>query len=143
MKAREIYPLLGDMYYAINRFTKELGHDADNLEIDWDNPHERMIVSEMRSMLDKLGDVLWSIKYLNRPLTGVQERLSLRHDGRYGIENGETYWTSGSTIEYLDEISNEWVISTMEHNGKDYYIVYMGRASSPNGVLVRTREHSY
>lgn len=142
MKTNEVYGALGDLMLAMRKFQRAVGDDADNLEIDRDNPNDNMIRTEVRSIADKVDDLVHTIKYLNRPLSGEEGRLTLNESGRYELPSGD-YFTSGSPIEYLDEEENEWTISRMEHNGTDYYIVGMGTNSSPYGVRVRTRVRSY
>ena len=93
-------------------------------------------------------DSRWS--YLLRPVA-YTDTLTLYSDGRYGTSNGRNYYTSGTLIEFEDtkdtmnaegtpeETPVIWTISSVEHNGKDYYIVGYPDVDL-NGLRVRVRE---
>lgn len=81
------------------------------------------------------------IEYLKKSIK-AEGTLYLNRVDRYAI-NDEVYFKLGDTIEILleDEKSNSkiWIVSTIEHNGRDYYI-----KSKPelklNGLYARYRE---
>lgn len=93
-------------------------------------------------------DSRWS--YLLRPVA-YTDTLTLYPNGRYGTSNGRDYYTSGSLIEFenikdatnaegsLEETPVMWTISSVEHNGKDYYIVGYPDVDL-DGLKVRVRE---
>ena len=112
------------------------------------NPDDLLLIDEYKNMLYKLSDVQYDLEYLSKSIL-FEDTLVLRPDGRYGTNNGKTYYTSGSGIEFLctDECLNEeghfedmqaWRTSTVEHNGTDYYIVGY-KDLDMNGLKVRVR----
>lgn len=109
------------------------------------------LIDEYSNVLKNLtsgSDSRWS--YLLRPIA-YTDTLTLYSDGRYGTSNGRNYYTSGSLIEFEDtkdtmnaegtpeETPVIWTISSVEHNGKDYYIVGYPDVDL-NGLRVRVRE---
>lgn len=89
---------------------------------------------------DKLNDARRLIRFAVAPV--LKEGILLkRPDGRYGLQDG-TYFSSSGSIEYLHTEPGEdsrWVSSRIEHNGEDYCII--GRKELPlQGLLVRIKE---
>ena len=109
------------------------GYDKDedltNVIYELPNPDVLQRVEKCREILYKMTDVLGDLNYLKRPVL-FEDKLTLRPDGRYGTLNGETYYTSGSLIEFLnyedlkeEESAPIWRTSRVEHDGNGYYIV--------------------
>ena len=97
------------------------------------NPDDMLIMEEYKKILYNISEMDYILEYLNRPVR-FEDILILRTDGRYGTSNDSVYYTSGSSIEFLynENVVNDegefdcvpvWKISTVEHNGKEYYIV--------------------
>ena len=123
--------------------------DLSGIEYSTNNPDDLSLVDEYRSILCKLSDVQYDLEYLNKPVL-FEDTLILRSDGRYGTRNNNTYYTSGSRIEFLinQEVLDEdghftdkptWRTSTVEHNGNDYFIVGY-KDVDLNGLKVRVRK---
>lgn len=107
--------------------------DFSGVDCDIDNPDELLLRKEYRELCYRLSEVNMRLTYLKRDIL-LEDTLIVRPDGRYGTHNGDFYYTSGSLIEflYMDEILGTdgylvkrplWCISTVEHNGTDYYVV--------------------
>lgn len=123
----------------VDWFLKYLGENCENIEIDYNNPDEKLWLQEALTAEDKLYGLNYDLKHLQGDVikNGV---LIHNSDKRYTLEGTDHYFTSGSPIEWFDEEDNVWRLSTMEHNGEDYYIVGYGREKSPHGIKVRVRE---
>ncbi|MFA9423389.1 MAG: DUF5348 domain-containing protein [Sedimentibacter sp.] len=115
--------------------------DLSDINIDYTDADQLLLVDEYRSILEKLESVNIRMKYLELPIKEVST-LHLNASGRYETENGYSY-TSGNIIEYL--VSDDyhdypyWSISRVEHNGNDYYIVY-DKELSMSRLKVRVRK---
>lgn len=96
---------------------------------------------EFNLIIDKLADMQARIEYLMLP---VVETSTLSRNSRDRFETPSGYeLTCGCGIEYLHTAEDEndhtkWCRSSVEHNGKDYYIVGE-RDLSLSGLLVRIR----
>ena len=114
--------------------------DLSGLRIDFDDAEQLLLLDELRGILEKLEDAKSDIDYLNRPVgkTGTLQKNSI---GRYETENKE--YTSGNGIEVLiyDKYRDKevWVKTSVEHNGKDYYLVAYKKAPM-QGLKARTRK---
>lgn len=116
-------------------------NDLSGLKIDYSDKDQLFLLDEIRMIVEELEGLDRKIKYINTPIsyTGTLYKNS---SGRYETENGD-YYTSGKSIEVLiyDEMSEckKWVLTRVEHDGKDYYVVgYKG--VSLEGLTVRIRE---
>jgi intergrase/recombinase len=112
--------------------------DLSGLKIDYEE--QLLLLDEFKGILEKLEDVKRDIDYLNRPIvyTGFLQKNSR---DRYETEYKE--FTSGNCIEVLiyDDFyeKNRWVITSVEHNGKDYYLVGYSKIAI-QGLKVRIRK---
>ena len=112
------------------------------------NADDRQQLEEYRKILQRLDEVHSTLAYYEHPVREVS-RLRRNEQGRYETERGH-YYTSGSGIEFLrvEEIYDSendrwreegiWTVSTVEHNGKNYYIVGYPKVVLP-GLEVRVR----
>lgn len=114
--------------------------DLSGLDIDFNDGEQLLIWEELRSITDRLADVQDFISYLARPIVEVS-RLRKGVAEKYRTAKGH-YYDCGSIIEAL--VSDEyhevpyWTRTTVEHNGKDYYLV--GYRDVPmKGLCVRVR----
>ena len=118
---------------VISKLMVNTGYDKDedltNVIYESSNPDVLQRVEKCREILYKMTDVLGDLNYLKRPVL-FEDKLTLRPDGRYGTLNGETYYTSGSLIEFLNHKNTEdgdslpiWRTARVEHDGNGYYIV--------------------
>lgn len=125
---------LQDQIKKIMQMTRYQSYDdLSAVEYDHTDPDDLQYIDEYRLALDNLSRIDYRLSYLDRQVS-YTDTLILRPDGRYGTRNDRFYYTSGSVIEFLytKEVLNEdgyfgempvWTISSVEHNGTDYYIV--------------------
>ena len=110
-----------------------------------DTPDDRMLGNEFHWILDKLQDVSGEIEYLTKPIKETGTLLK-KNNGRYAMFNSRSdevmEFSCGTGIEALiyDEVDEKytWVISRIEHDGMDYYIVGNHDAKL-SGIKVRIR----
>jgi len=114
--------------------------DLSGLDIDLTDGEQVFLRDELLAITDHLADVQDYIEYLSRPIVEVS-RLRKGISGKYRTAKGH-YYDCGSRIEAL--VSDEyhdvpyWARTTVEHNGKDYYLV--GYLNIPmDGLRVRVR----
>ena len=101
----------------------------------------KKVYHELEHYSEKIEDMIEFIKYMSRET--VEDRLSLRADGRYEI-NSTTYFTSGSSIEvYID---GEWCLGRVESrhdSGKAIYYFLNNDGNNIDlyeGLRVRVRK---
>lgn len=98
--------------------------DLSALEIDYNDPEQILLWYELRSVLEQFQNSLDTIEYLEMPIAWT-DTLHKNANGRYETEKQE--YRSGYQIEaYIYDDYNEryaWIISRVEHDGNDYYIV--------------------
>ena len=113
--------------------------DLSGLDINYDDQDERFLQGELRSIFYRLDKVNREIEYLRRPIIG-EYTLWKNEADRYECAAKEFY--SGSTIEcyVYDNFDDrqKWVITRVEHNGKDYYLVDF-EDTALEGLKVRIR----
>ncbi|MEK3762650.1 DUF5348 domain-containing protein [Paenibacillus sp. FSL P4-0338] len=136
----KIQSALVNLEPQLKRVSK-LIQDAENDGIySSENPEEMYLRGMFYQIQGKLNDARRLIRFTVAPVLkeGV---LHKRSDGRYGLQDG-TYFSSSGYIEYLLTEPGEdarWVSSRIEHNGEDYFIV--GRKELPlQGLRVRIKE---
>lgn len=137
---KEFHQLKGHIRELLYR----LGDEGENIASSL-NPDERFLARQYSSLTDKLDDIQRRLEYLDKEIV-TEGPIFHNSAGRYELLNGD-YFTSGSTIEILvkpiyedEEDSSYWVLTTIEHNGDDYYAVALGRETSINGMTVRLRK---
>lgn len=130
----------GDIKKVLDNAKYDSFDDLSGLEDFNDiNTEKLFIINELKYILEKFECAENRIEYLKRPIKheGV---LHINSRGRY--ETNEVEYTSGQRIEYLafDESREHetWKISSVEHTGKDYYIVGDKNLSMEN-LRVRKR----
>lgn len=115
--------------------------DLSGLTINYEDGEQLLILDELRTIMDKLADVENTISYLTHPVAETS-RLFRNESGRFETKGGH-YYTSGYGIEAL--IADDryevphWVRTSVEHNGRDYYLVGH-RDISLDGLTVRVRK---
>ena len=117
------------------------GYDElSNLPIDDADSDQLFLLDELQAIMIKLLEIKKRISYLKRPVKETSH-LHKNQQGRYETASGYVY-TSGEVIEVL--INNGyhdapyWVRTSVEHNGKDYYLVNYKNICM-NGLPVRRR----
>lgn len=116
-----------------------LGDDGENIttsrELD-----EKFLSRQYRGLTEQVEDMHRKLEYLSKEVVS-EGPIFHNSAGRYELLNGD-YFTSGSTIELLINDEDEgsyWILTTIEHNGDDYYAVALGRETSINGMTARLR----
>ena len=134
--ASNISNMIGEL---LKKSTYDNYDDLSGLQIDLNDEEQWLLLDELKGILYNLDNAKRDIDYLNRPVvyTGVLQKNSI---GRY--ETGNKEFTSGNSIEVLifDNFyeKNRWVKTSVEHDGKDYYLV--GYSDIPmQGLRVRIR----
>lgn len=115
--------------------------DLSGLHINEEDSNELFLINELQRIMCKLEEAKNRIVYLKRP---VKETGSLHKNinGRYETASGHVY-TSGDIIEVLllgDSFHETpyWVRTSVEHNGRDYYLVNY-KDIGMEGLAVRRR----
>ena len=142
MNIQQLYNNLSDLNKEISTILKQSGFDTHNDLYDLDcgsDPDSLMLREELTDVLDHLDVVNSILNYLGKKIAG-EYTLHKNKNDRYSCDLHE--YTCGNRIEfyyYDDDIEKyRWNISTVEHNGSDYYIVGY-RDISLNGLKVRIR----
>ncbi len=133
----------GKLKKQLHDLLYRLGDDGENIAPSRDLD-ERFLIQQYRGLTEKLDGIHRKLEYLSKDVIS-EGPIFHNSAGRYEMLNGE-YFTSGSTIELLvkdeDEDEDErayWILTTIEHNGDDYYAVTLGRETSINGMTARLR----
>ena len=116
--------------------------DLSNIEYSTNNADDLLLLDKYRSILYKLSDLQYE-------LVLFEDIIIRRPDGRFGTRNNKTYYTCGNCIEFLINVEvlgddgyftvlPAWRISTIEHDGKDYFIAGY-KDVDLNGLKVRLR----
>lgn len=125
----------------INRYLREFGDSGEKVSHDPDDLDEVFLFEQLYHIMEDLYEVQYKLEYILKP---VIEQGYIKHNslGRYELPSGH-YFTSGSRCEILytnkDTGEQYWVITTIEHNGEDYYARALGKDKDINGMLVRIR----
>ncbi|UQZ34578.1 hypothetical protein C2I18_14240 [Paenibacillus sp. PK3_47] len=135
----KIQSALANLEPQLKRATK-LIEDAENEGIYGETPDEQYLRSMNHKIGDKLDDARRLLRQVNAPI--IEEGVLWKNAaGRYELPSGDCF-TSGSSIEFLHTYSDGekvWVYSSVEHNGKDYYIVANPKLSM-GGLRVRVKQ---
>lgn len=109
----------------------------------------RQILEEYERIISDLDKTARRLAYYKKPVKEVS-CIYRNESGRYETDSGH-YYTSGRTIEFLRteetynyntdewEDAKIWTTSSVEHNGKKYYIVGYPNVKM-SGLKVRVRE---
>lgn len=126
---------------------------TDELQVEHNiyNADELTKYYEYRRLFEQLLNIRDEINYLQSPIV-AEGRLTKNEFGKYEL-NTKDYsqtFSCGCGIEYLVKFNeydyekekdvevSKWVASSIEHNGKDYYIVKNPKLKL-NGLYVRVR----
>jgi hypothetical protein len=122
---------------------KRITKDLQKIEDSWpdhfneNDPEDMYVRSSFNRFEDKLSDVRRMIQGIGAPVV-AQGRLYHNESKRYEIEGTDYYFTSGSSIEVLYE--GEWIPSSVEHSGKDYYLTRL-KSVSMEGLTARAKSY--
>lgn len=131
----------GKLKRQLHDLLYRLGDDGENIAASRD-VDERFLIRQYRMLAEQLDAIHRKLEYLSKDVIS-EGPIFHNSAGRYEMLNGE-YFTSGSRIELLVKDDDEdertyWVLTTIEHNGDDYYAVALGRETSINGMTARLR----
>lgn len=122
--------------YLISKTGIDKYDDLSGVEADWNNPEQLFMVEELRSAMQKISEASEIISYLEKPIKG-EYILHKNSNGRYECSAHE--YTCGNGIEYYayDNWNGHyrWILSSVEHDGIDYYIVGSKSLSSDGNVI--------
>lgn len=115
---------------AIDRLVQKLGEDGiEGIKIDEENADQAFLRREYVEVVYNLIDVADRIEYLSKSII-EQGSVFLNEQGRYEFPSG-TYLTSGCLCEVLYDdsfyLEERWVVTSIEHNGEDYFATSLGR----------------
>lgn len=122
---------------------KYITKDLQKIEDSWDDhfdendPEDMYLRSEFNRIEEALSDVRRKIKGIGAEVV-AQGRLYHNSAKRYEIEGTDYYFTSGSSIEVLYD--GQWIPSSVEHNGEDYYLTRL-KSVSMNGLMARAKKY--
>jgi len=150
MNINELMKSLSVLNSEFARLIKKTGidkyDDLSGIEADNNNPEQLLLVVELRKVMLNISEASDRISYLQKPIKG-EYVLHKNSRGRYGCSAHE--YTCGNCIEYYAfddwEGHYRWVISRVEHDENDYYIVGSKSISSDGnnipleGLRVRVR----
>lgn len=150
MNINELMKSLSELNYDFKNLVNKTGiekyDDLSGVEADWNNPEQCLLVEELRNVMLKISEASGTISYLCKPING-EYVLHKNNRGRYECEVRE--YTCGRCIEYYayDDWNGyyRWIVSRVEHDGNDYYIVGSKSISSDQnnipleGLRVRIR----
>ncbi len=115
-------------------------YELSGLHINSTDSDQLFLLDELQVIMAKLLEVKNKIAYLKCPVKETS-RLHKNRQGRYETAKGYVY-TSGEVIEALIDNGYHdapyWVRTSVEHNGKDYYLVNYNSICM-DGLLVRRR----
>lgn len=114
--------------------------DLCMLDINHKDAEQILLQEQLCKVMQELEDVSARLDYLALPIKEVS-RLHKNSDGRYETKSGHCY-TSGCRVEALISDGFQevpyWVRTSIEHDGKDYYLVGY-RQTELEGLKVRLR----
>lgn len=133
---KSLSELNSDFKSLVNKTGIEKYDDLSGVEADWNNPEQLLLVEELRKIMLNISEASYTIGYLQKPIKG-EYVLHKNSGGRYECSAHE--YTCGNCIEYYAydawEGHYRWVISSVEHDGNDYYIVGSKSLSSDGGYV--------
>lgn len=137
---REVQELNKQVKRVLRDSTFQEYDDLSELDIDYKDGEQLFLQEELRIVLRKLEEASNRLNYLERPIIEVS-KLHKNSSGRYETESGD-YYTSGDWIEALIDDGYRdvpfWARTSVEHNGKDYYLVGY-QSIKMDGLTVRIR----
>lgn len=148
MDSRQALALLKEVEVKIKEVLLRTSGDGDYREYDENieygsTPDERLCRNEIYRILEKLDLQKDKISYLNKQII-VEGTLHKNENNYYELVSAsgevERVYHCGDKIEALvpDDEEYTWVISRVEHNGADYYIVGDSKVSM-QGLRARLR----
>lgn len=138
MKYDELKSVFSTLNGQLKRFEDRVGYDAEGLYPPAD-ANERQLHRMARHIVDRLYDVSWQLTYLEKDILW-EGSIAKQPNGRYRCGSDGVELTSGNPVEVYIEDDETWELSTVEHNGTDYYIKVLGSNAPIDGVCVRVRK---
>ncbi|WP_312753786.1 hypothetical protein [Rummeliibacillus suwonensis] len=134
MYLKSAWRALGKLYYHL----LQIGN-VDEFKLDEEESENRECefkANQLSKITGKLGEVADLYEYLEREVL-MEGKLVKGERGIYKIDGTAIYYRYGKRIEYYDKRINNFNISIVGYDGRDYYIV--GYPLPMQGILVRTR----
>ena len=135
----QLNSLNSEISYILKRTGFDYYSNMDNVEFEKNNPDALFLKDEFIQIMYHLDEVKSKLDYLNKKIVG---EYTLRRNNLKQYECDEQIYHCGYPIEYYcyDDYDEcyKWILSRVEHDGNDYYIVG-DRSCSLNGLKVRIR----
>jgi hypothetical protein len=124
---------------TLKRITKDLqkAEDSWSDHFNESDPEDMYLRSQFYRIEDKLSDVRHMLQGIGAEVV-AQGRLYHNSSKRYEIEGTDYYFTSGESIEVLYD--GQWIPSSVEHNGNDYYLTRL-KDVSMHGLMARAKRY--
>lgn len=143
MKLEDLKKNLELVKEDLYRILKKSGYledgDLGSVRYDSNDKENAFWVHEAGDIFSKLCQAYRNMEYLDLPVL-YEGKLHKHKNGRYWL--GDYEFTCGSALEVLLwddwEERYKWVYSSIEHNGKDYYLV-RGGGVAMEGLVARKR----
>jgi hypothetical protein len=139
LKLDYVLEVFEELKGTIRKFEDCYGDLDDEFEFNRGSSVEKYKNFIAKNIMADLFDIHWMMKWVDKPILAKGTLVKRNDDGRYEIEGMDISFTSGRPLEVWDEYRGHYVISRIEHNTKDYYIVALGKTEPIAGVKVRVR----
>lgn len=134
MYLKSAWRALGKIYYHLLQIGNTKGFELDEKETGDRDCEFR--ANQLSKITRNLQEVAYLYEYLGREILR-EGKLVKGKKGIYKIDDTNIYYRYGKRIEYYDKRINNYNISTIGYDGKDYYIV--DYPLSIKGIKVRVR----
>lgn len=129
---RKIYNLERDIGYFQDK-------EAAELEIDTSDPSQCFDKTQATRVMRELEEIMGRIAYNMSPIQHTG-KITLNDWKQYELDN--IVLDCGTRFEVVlydeDKERNEYVLTTIEHDGEDYYLTYNG-SKDIEGLVARMR----
>ena len=139
MRLEDAYSIFKEIERSVGKLKDRTGYLPDEFDYNTDDLEERYEHDMALVALNKLGDVVSILEWINKPVKREGYLTKNPSTGRYEFEGTDIYFTSGEPLDVWDEDWESWHHSRVEHSNGDYYIVALGKEKPIEGVKVRVR----
>lgn len=138
---------MNEINAEIKYLLKETGYEKYEELSEVDAEHEDFLFDDEKFMLNEYSKIMQSLEKASADISYLDAAISeeyILQKNKYGrYETPEHEYSCGNTIEfkYYDDFDerDKWAVSTIEHNGEDYYIVGY-RSVQLERLIVRHRK---
>lgn len=134
MYLKSAWRALGKIYYHLLQIGNVAGFELDEEEVE--DKECEFKAHQLLNITVNLRVVANLYEYLRREILS-EGKLIKGERGIYKIDGTAIYYRYGKRIKYYDKRINNFNISIVGYDGRDYYIV--GYPLPMQGILVRTR----